>query len=338
MRATRDSPPPQPPPPPRRGDADAPSSSSRAASVDFACGVVAGFFYTLSAHPFDTVKVAMQTAPHTGASAPSALATARAIASAPGPGGGIRALYKGLSAPLLGYSLEGGLNYGVVSQTRQWLTHRRIAMDERASADPPTSSGAAAAAAAIADVAISGAVGGAVLSLVVAPTDLIKCQVQDGQFASAREAVAAGGRLCTYLFTAHTSRRRTYSHRSSPLDRIDVKLTRPTSIDRVAAYERDGIRGLFRGTFATMLREIPGNALFFATYELAQSAFPRWTRKPARREDASSTVAAAGDGGSGGGAAAAYRVQEALAAIACGGVAGSAFWLAVLPIDGAKTR
>jgi len=295
MRATRDSPPPQPPPPPRRGDADAPSSSSRAASVDFACGVVAGFFYTLSAHPFDTVKVAMQTAPHTGASAPSALATARAIASAPGPGGGIRALYKGLSAPLLGYSLEGGLNYGVVSQTRQWLTHRRIAMDERASADPPTSSGAAAAAAAIADVAISGAVGGAVLSLVVAPTDLIKCQVQDGQFASAREAVAA-------------------------------------------AYERDGIRGLFRGTFATMLREIPGNALFFATYELAQSAFPRWTRKPARREDASSTVAAAGDGGSGGGAAAAYRVQEALAAIACGGVAGSAFWLAVLPIDGAKTR
>ena len=280
----------------------------------------------------------MQTAPHTGASAPSALATARAIASAPGPGGGIRALYKGLSAPLLGYSLEGGLNYGVVSQTLQWLTHRRIAMDERASADPPTSSGAAAAAAAIADVAISGAVGGAVLSLVVAPTDLIKCQVQDGQFASAREAVAAGGRLCTYLFTAHTSRRRTYSHRSSPLDRIDVKLTRPTSIDRVAAYERDGIRGLFRGTFATMLREIPGNALFFATYELAQSAFPRWTRKPARREDASSTVAAAGDGGSGGGAAAAYRVQEALAAIACGGVAGSAFWLAVLPIDGAKTR
>ena len=118
-----------------------------------------------------------------------------------------------------------------------------------------------------------------------------------------------------------------------------MKLTRPTSIDRVAACERDGIRGLFRGTFATMLREIPGNALFFATYELAQSAFPRWTRKPpAQREDASSTVAAAGDGGGGGGAAAAYRVQEALAAIACGGVAGSAFWLAVLPIDGAKTR
>jgi solute carrier family 25 carnitine/acylcarnitine transporter 20/29 len=81
------------------------------------------------------------------------------------------------------------------------------------------------------------------------------------------------------------------------------------------------------------------NALFFATYELAQSAFPRWTRKPpAQREDASSTVAAAGAGGGGGGAAAAYRVQEALAAIACGGVAGSAFWLAVLPIDGAKTR
>ena len=55
-------------------------------AVDFACGTVAGAFYTVSAHPFDTVKVAMQSAgpgQHM-----TALATARAIASGPaGPFG-----------------------------------------------------------------------------------------------------------------------------------------------------------------------------------------------------------------------------------------------------------
>ena len=34
----------------------------------------------------------------------------------------------------------------------------------------------------------------------------------------------------------------------------------------------------------------------------------------------------------------AYATQEAAASVVCGGVAGSAFWLAVLPIDLAKTR
>jgi hypothetical protein len=106
-------------------------------------------------------------------------------------------------------------------------------------------------------------------------------------------------------------------------------------------------------------REIPGNAIFFITYELAQMAFPRWV-----------DVAGAGDGagdGTGDGAKGRddaikhtpstpatipnadatceakgrtkqFWAQETLAAMACGGTAGSVFWVTMLPVDYVKTR
>ena len=48
---------------------------------------------------------------------------------------------------------------------------------------------------------------------------------------------------------------------------------------------REGLRGLTRGTVATMAREIPGNAIFFTTYEMAQMAFPRWVAAAAQEEE-----------------------------------------------------
>ena len=49
---------------------------------------------------------------------------------------------------------------------------------------------------------------------------------------------------------------------------------------RAAPIHRRTAREDSQGALATLAREIPGNAIFFATYELAQSAFPRWTRAP----------------------------------------------------------
>jgi solute carrier family 25 carnitine/acylcarnitine transporter 20/29 len=278
--------------------------------LDMACGMTAGVAYVVSAHPFDTVKVAQQSRP-TGAPALSALATARAIARGPaGPLG----LFKGLSAPLVGYSLESGINYSAYSQARQWLDASGPWAGTPRDAKPPSAE--------ILEAAASGALGGLLLSVVVAPTDLIKCRVQDGQYAGPRDAVA------------------------------DI-------------YRRDGARGFTRGAVATLAREIPGNAIFFATYELAQSAFPRWTRAPGaggeadedddsaatanhRASDPGATAnhrasdedpgATANQRASSSASASAYYAQESLAAVTCGGVAGSAFWLTMLPVDYAKTR
>lgn len=277
-----------------------PSSSSGASTpwmLDMACGMTAGVAYVVSAHPFDTVKVAQQSRP-SGAPAMSALATARAISRGPaGPLG----LFKGLSAPLVGYSLESGINYSAYNQARQWLDASGPWAGTPRDAKPPSAE--------ILEAAASGALGGLLLSVVVAPTDLVKCRVQDGQYAGPREAVA------------------------------DI-------------YRRDGARGFTRGALATLAREIPGNAIFFATYELAQSAFPRWTRVPgaggeADEDDdsaatanhrASDPAATANHRASASASASAYYAQESLAAVTCGGIAGSAFWLTMLPVDYAKTR
>ena len=105
---------------------------------------------------------------------------------------------------------------------------------------------------------------------------------------------------------------------------------------------KHGVLGMTRGVAATLAREVPGNALFFTVYEAAQMAFPRWVAHP----DAATT---GGDQSQSQSQSQNQRqhhsqnqradaTQEAAASVVCGGVAGSAFWLAVLPIDLAKTR
>ena len=163
-------------------------------AVDLSCGIAAGMAYTVVAHPFDTVKVAMQSR----ASHLPARGTADTVRHIVRGRRGALGLFKGLSAPLVGYSLECGINYASFSQCRQWLErHGPFADpavfssgarndDEDGSASATTKRSAAARAA---EIAVSGALGGFLLSGVVAPTDLIKCRVQDGQYSGPREAI-----------------------------------------------------------------------------------------------------------------------------------------------------
>lgn len=280
-------------------------------AVDLSCGVVAGAAYTVVAHPFDTVKVAMQSRandlPPIGT-----MDTVRSIVS--GKRGAL-SLFKGLSAPLVGYSLECGVNYASFSQCRAWLEKngRRFgfcdwkayetAVSTRATdsvsteeTDSATTTATAVTpepeatardasssenrmASRLAQVALAGGVGGFLLSGIVSPTDLIKCRVQDGQFGGPRGAI------------------------------VDI-------------YKKGGLSGFGKGLGATLLREVPGNALFFTTYEVTQLVFPRWTQ--ASRGTSSATSA--------------YWVQETAAAVTCGGASGCVFWLTMLPVDYAKTR
>ena len=263
------------------------------------CGIAAGMAYTVVAHPFDTVKVAMQSR----ASHLPARGTADTVRHIVRGRRGALGLFKGLSAPLVGYSLECGINYASFSQCRQWLErHGPFADSFRKNEDGSQTSATTKRSAAVVatEIAVSGALGGFLLSGVVAPTDLIKCRVQDGQYSGPREAI-------------------------------------------YRIYASDGVVGFARGLGATMLREIPGNALFFVVYETAQAAFPRSVRRecsessskshePRReRTDAGTTATSSSS-------SYVYWAQETAAAISCGGVAGSAFWLTMLPVDYAKTR
>ena len=282
-------------------------------AVDLSCGIAAGMAYTVVAHPFDTVKVAMQSR----ASHLPARGTAETVRDIVRGRRGALGLFKGLSAPLVGYSLECGINYAAFSQCRQWLERHgpfadhadargfaiqsvgsdaALGNDREDATEAPTTTTTTTrekkkpAFARAAEIAVSGALGGFLLSGVVSPTDLIKCRVQDGQYSGPREAI-------------------------------------------LHIYKTDGLKGFARGLNATMLREIPGNALFFVVYETAQAAFPRFenlSAKPSSSRSSSGSFETENTF--------AYWAQESLAAIVCGGVAGCAFWLTMLPVDYAKTR
>jgi solute carrier family 25 carnitine/acylcarnitine transporter 20/29 len=126
-------------------------------------------------------------------------------------------LFRGLGAPLVGYTAESAINYTAFGQMRHFLEqrHERAAIGDvvdglgagsgggsggggaRAREDGGGAGGGGdggrqhataasvasrSAASRLGDVAVAGGVAGLLLSTVVAPTDLIKCRVQDGQY------------------------------------------------------------------------------------------------------------------------------------------------------------
>lgn len=206
----------------------------------------------------------------------SAVAAARSVLAA----GGVRALYRGMAAPLVGGAAETAVNYAVYGAVRRRLE---------------AAGGCSEPAAAM----LAGAAGGAALSLVLSPVELLKCRVQAGEDANVRAALR-----------------------------------------RVVATT--GVRGLAQGLLPTLAREIPGNALYFASYEamtrvaLGGGGGGDGHSWPAGESASGSSSSDSESGGVVGARAA--LLSPGLAAPLCGGLAGCAYWAAVLPLDAAKTR
>lgn len=76
----------------------------------------------------------------------------------------------------------------------------------------------------------------------------------------------------------------------------------------------EGVRGLGRGLGGTLTREVPGNAIFFASYEMM------------RRRYSESFGVEKG------------TLGDLCSAVLCGGFAGMTYWFIIFPIDMAKTR
>ncbi|KAG6484393.1 hypothetical protein ZIOFF_052908 [Zingiber officinale] len=88
----------------------------------------------------------------------------------------------------------------------------------------------------------------------------------------------------------------------------------------IKTIQSEGVRGLFRGGLPTFLRESIGNAVFFSTYELSRHYLhSQLNSAPSALSHNSKLLIDTGIG------------------IVTGGLSGTAFWLAVLPLDVAKT-
>lgn len=250
---------------------------------NYAAGCAAGIATVITGHPFDTIKVNLQ-AQNTEVHAfkyRNALHCTTHILKREG----VKGLYKGATSSFVGMAFESSLLFGVYSQMKQALQ----------GGDP--SSGRPK----LAIVVPSAACGGALISFVLCPAELVKCRLQV-------QAKDSGS------FVKHHRRY------EGPLD-CALKTIR-----------NEGIQGLFCGGLTTFLRESIGNAVFFSTYEMTRyymlSTIGMHSKMDRQAGAQSSQFINYSS----------KILIDAGVGVFSGGLAGIAFWSAVLPLDVAKTR
>ncbi|RCK59233.1 Mitochondrial carnitine carrier [Candida viswanathii] len=210
----------------------------------FAAGGFGGICAVLTGHPFDLVKVRLQT----GLYKSSVQCVKETIAK-----DGLFGLYRGVLPPLLGVTPMFAVSfwgYDVGKKLVSSFTGKPVDKFE------------------IKDISTAGFISAIPTTLVAAPFERVKVmmQIQEGAKSKSMGAVVA------------------------------------------EMYRTGGIRSIFKGTVATLARDGPGSALYFATYE--------WVKKEltAPGEDLS-----------------------LFAITTAGGFAGIAMWLGVFPIDTIKS-
>ncbi|PRQ28981.1 putative mitochondrial carrier domain-containing protein [Rosa chinensis] len=182
---------------------------------EYVAGLLAGVATVGTGHPFDTVKVKMQmhnTVEHGITYRNGLHCTVRILRTE-----GIKGLYRGATSSFMGVAFESSLLFGMYSQMKQSL------QGNVQSAVPQPQI-----------IIPSAAFGGAMISFILCPSELVKCRMQ----------VQGTDSLVPIS-----------SRYAGPLDCA------------LKTVKEDGVRGIFRGGFTTFLREATGNAVFFTVYE-----------------------------------------------------------------------
>ncbi|XP_062309052.1 mitochondrial ornithine transporter 1-like [Osmerus eperlanus] len=211
--------------------------------IDFMAGAMGGVACVLSGQPFDTVKVKMQTFPRMYRGfLHCSLHSYRQD--------GLRGLYRGTAAALLSNVAENAVLFACYSSCQQ-VTRVGFGLDEHAPLSDLQS-------------AVAGSLASVASSLVLSPTELVKCRLQ------ALSELRALGRT-----------------------------SMETHIWAVAReiVKAEGGRGLMQGLTSTWLREVPGYFFFFGGYETCRTLL---TPAGGRKEDldAVSLLVSGGVGGS----------------------------------------
>lgn len=220
----------------------------------FVAGGVGGVCAVITGHPFDLVKVRLQTA-EKGVYTGALDVVKRTIARE----GLLRGMYAGVSAPLIGVTPMFAVSfwgYGVGKD----LVRQVSTVDEKTGFS-------------IAQVSAAGFFSAIPMTLITAPFERVKIMLQlQGQ------------------------------QKGPP------KYTSSMDVVR-QLYKAGGVANVFRGSAATLARDGPGSAAYFATYEyLKQRLSPE-------------------------------NGELSLGAVSCaGGAAGVSMWLLVFPVDTVKSR
>lgn len=197
---------------------------------DLTAGTVGGAAQLIVGHPFDTIKVKLQSQPTPPPGQPPKFAGAmdavRQTLAAEGP----RGLYKGMGAPLATVAAFNAVLFTVRGQMETVL---------RSEPGAPLT---------VNQQVVAGAGAGVAVSFLACPTELIKCRLQaQSALATAAPAPAPAGGGAAAVAA--------------------VKYAGPIDVAKHVLRSEGGLRGLFKGLVPTLGREVPGNALMFGVYE-----------------------------------------------------------------------
>ncbi|KAH0605788.1 uncharacterized protein H6S33_004245 [Morchella sextelata] len=228
------------------------AAKSMAGLRSLVAGGVGGVFAVISGHPFDLVKVRLQTA-EKGVYRGAFDVVAKTVARE----GMFRGLYAGVSAPLIGVTPMFAVSFWGYDVGKNLV--RRFSTVENNTLS-------------VAQISAAGFFSAIPMTAITAPFERVKVLLQiQGQ--SGGEKKYKGG--------------------------FDVVRQ---------LYKEGGVRSVFRGSAATLARDGPGSAAYFATYEILK-------KKLSGGEDPSMG-----------------------AVMVAGGGAGMAMWLLIFPIDTVKSR
>eukprot|EP00775_Hariotina_reticulata_P007500 gene7500-7710_t len=240
-------------------------------AVDLTAGTVAGIAQLLVGHPFDTVKVKLQSQSTTAGSAqfkgPLDAAKQTIIKE------GIKGIYKGMGAPLAAVAVFNAVLFASRGQMEVLLAHKD-GSGLTLSDDLAAAVGASCA-----------------VSLVATPTELLKCRLQaQGCSATARLRLLDAGldpskvqgspRLLqltplgdVYHYLQWHAAACIGTDGLQHLAEAHTIYRGPRDVARHVVRHEGGVLGLFKGLNATLYRETLGNMAMFGVYELVKQQF-----------------------------------------------------------------
>lgn len=226
------------------------------AMEDVLFGSAAGMVAKLFEHPFDLVKVRLQSQP-----------TDRALKFT-GPADcfkqtyakeGWRGLYRGISAPIVGAACENATLFLAYNKCKEGIYLLR---PDGKGKDKEFN---------MKETALAAAGAGFIASFILTPIELIKCRMQvqmlarEGAFGAASVAVPAPG-IHPFATTPNPS-----------VPHVAPQLRAAAPLGPIAliidTVRQSGIRGLWLGQTGTLLRETGGSAAWFGSYEWAARWF-----------------------------------------------------------------
>ncbi|XP_076056587.1 carnitine/acylcarnitine carrier protein colt, mitochondrial isoform X2 [Oratosquilla oratoria] len=224
---------------------------------DFFAGGFGGMCLVAAGHPLDTIKVRLQTQPKPEPGQSLLYKGTWDCASKTVRKEGVRGLYKGMAAPLVGVTPMFAvcfLGFGIGKKLQQTHPEQKLTAVQLFNA---------------------GMLSGVFTTAIMAPGERIKCllQIQQGGMGPQKYA--------------------------GPLDVVKQ------------LYKQGGIRLIYKGTCATLLRDVPASGMYFMTYEWLKT-----TMAPAGKEGQLSPIRT----------------------VVAGGVAGMLNWLVAIGPDVLKSR